>query len=64
MGMRDGFGFSAGLIDYLINFKIATNPIGLLVVGVIFGVIYYFVFMWLIKAQNIPTPGREPEAME
>ncbi len=64
MGMRDGFGFSAGLIDYLINFKIATNPIGLLVVGLVFGVIYYFTFTWLIKAQNIPTPGREPETTE
>jgi PTS system N-acetylglucosamine-specific IIC component len=64
LGMRDGFGFSAGLIDYLINFKIATNPIGLVVVGVIFGVVYFFVFYWLIKALNIPTPGREPEAEE
>ncbi len=64
LGMRDGFGFSAGLIDYVINFKIATNPIGLLVVGLVFGVIYYFVFVWLIKALNIPTPGREPEVEE
>jgi PTS system N-acetylglucosamine-specific IIC component len=64
LGMRDGFGFSAGLIDYVINFKIATNPIGLLGVGVVFGVIYYFVFVWLIKAMNIPTPGREPEVEE
>lgn len=64
LGMRSGFGFSAGLIDYLINFKIATNPIGLLVVGLVFGVIYYFVFVWLIKAQNIPTPGREPDVAE
>lgn len=64
LGMRSGFGFSAGLIDYLINFNIATNPIGLLLVGLVFGVIYYFVFVALIKAQNIPTPGREPEATE
>jgi len=27
-------------------------------------VIYFFVFYWLIKALNIPTPGREPEAEE
>jgi PTS system N-acetylglucosamine-specific IIC component len=64
LGIRDGFGFSAGLIDYVINFKIATQPILLLVVGVIFGVIYFFVFYWLIKALNIPTPGREPEVEE
>lgn len=64
LGLRDGFTFSAGLIDYILNFGIATNPIMLLVVGVIFGVIYYFVFVTLIKALNIPTPGREPEVVE
>ncbi len=64
MGMRHGFGFSAGLIDYLINFSIATNPLGLLVVGLVFGVIYYFVFVALIKAMDIPTPGREPAMTE
>jgi PTS system N-acetylglucosamine-specific IIC component len=64
LGIRDGFGFSAGLIDYLINFKIATQPILLLVIGVVFGVIYYFVFVTVIKAMDIPTPGREPEVTE
>jgi PTS system N-acetylglucosamine-specific IIC component len=57
LGIRDGFTFSAGLIDYIINYGIATKPLLLLVVGVVFGVIYYFVFVALIKAQNIPTPG-------
>jgi N-acetylglucosamine PTS system EIICBA or EIICB component len=61
LGMRDGFGFSAGLVDFVINWNIATNPVGLLVVGLAFGVIYYFVFVALIKAMDIPTPGREPE---
>jgi PTS system N-acetylglucosamine-specific IIC component len=61
LGIRSGFGFSAGLIDLLINWSISTNPILLLVVGVVFGVIYYFVFVALIKAMDIPTPGREPE---
>lgn len=40
LGMRCGFGFSAGLIDYALNFGISSKPIGLLVVGVVFGVIY------------------------
>ena len=64
MGIRSGFGFSAGLTDYLLNFGIATNPVGLLLVGAVFGVVYYVVFVALIKGQDIPTPGREPEAAE
>lgn len=63
-GMRHGFTFSSGLIDYLLNFGIATNPILLLVVGVVFGVVYYFVFVAVIRAMDIPTPGREPEIAE
>lgn len=58
LGMKCGFGFSAGLIDYVLNFGISKNPIGLLVVGLIFGAIYYFVFLFCIKKFNIPTPGR------
>jgi PTS system N-acetylglucosamine-specific IIC component len=62
LGIRDGFTFSAGLIDYLLNFGISSKPLLLLVIGVVFGLIYYFVFTAVIRAQNIPTPGREPEA--
>lgn len=64
LGMRHGFTFSSGLIDYLLNFGIATNPILLLIIGLIFGVIYYFVFVAVIRAMDIPTPGREPEIEE
>ena len=62
LGIRDGFTFSAGIIDYIINFGIAKQPLLLLVVGAVFGVIYYVLFSRLIRALNIPTPGREPEA--
>jgi PTS system N-acetylglucosamine-specific IIC component len=61
LGMRHGFGFSAGLTDYLLNFGIATRPLLLLLIGVIFGVVYYFVFVAFIRARDVPTPGREPE---
>ncbi|KRQ86458.1 PTS system glucose-specific EIICB component [Caloramator mitchellensis] len=61
LGMRCGFGFSAGLIDYVLNYGISSKPIGLLVVGLVFGVIYYFVFYYIIVKQNIPTPGRIEE---
>jgi len=66
LGIRDGFTFSSGFIDYLLNFTNPSThqPILLLVVGVVFGVIYYFVFRWVIVALNVPTPGREPTAVE
>jgi PTS system N-acetylglucosamine-specific IIC component len=64
LGMRDGFSFSAGLIDYLLNYQIATKPIQLMVVGVLFGVLYYVLFVILIKALDIPTPGREPDLVD
>ena len=64
LGIRDGFTFSSGLIDYLLNYNIATQPLLLLVVGVVFAVIYYFSFTYIIQALNVPTPGREPEEAE
>lgn len=61
LGMRCGFGFSAGFIDYVLSFGISAKPIGLLLIGLVFGVIYYFVFVFFIKKFNIPTPGRIEE---
>jgi PTS system N-acetylglucosamine-specific IIC component len=64
LGMRDGFTFSAGAIDFFLNRNIATNPLGLLAVGVVFGVIYFVVFYFTIKLLDIPTPGREPMTID
>jgi PTS system N-acetylglucosamine-specific IIC component len=64
LGLRDGFTFSAGAIDYLLNYNIAKDPIILLIVGLIFGVIYYVSFTFVIRWLDVPTPGREPEAVE
>ncbi|MCY6369119.1 N-acetylglucosamine-specific PTS transporter subunit IIBC [Clostridium ganghwense] len=61
LGMKCGFGFSAGLIDYVLNFGISSKPIGLLVLGLIFGAVYYVIFLFCIKKFNIPTPGRGEE---
>ena len=33
LGMKDGFGFSAGAVDFFLNLGIATNPWGLALVG-------------------------------
>ena len=33
LGVKHGFGFSARLIDYLINFRIATGPVLIIAFG-------------------------------
>ncbi len=49
MDIHHGFGFSAGLIDYIINYKLAKNPILIIPIGVIFGVIYFTISYYTIK---------------
>lgn len=61
LGIKHGFTFSAGAIDYCLNMGLATNGWTLIPVGLIFGVVYYLVFVWAIKAFNLPTPGRIDE---
>ena len=60
LNIHIAFGFSAGLIDYLINFnaKNTTNPLLILVVGVVYAIAYYFIFSFFIKTFNLGTPGR------
>lgn len=58
LGIKDGFGFSAGLTDYLLNFNIAKHPIELVLVGLVFAVIYYFLFVFVITKFDLKTPGR------
>ncbi len=57
-----GFGFSAGLIDYVLNYGIATNPLLLLPVGLVYFAIYYFAFSFVIRRFDLATPGRGAEA--
>jgi PTS system N-acetylglucosamine-specific IIC component len=66
LGVRDGFGFSAGAIDYVLNFRIAEQPVLLILIGFVYAVIYYLLFRWVIIRWNLRTPGREdtPEAAE
>jgi PTS system N-acetylglucosamine-specific IIC component len=54
-----GFTFSAGLIDYVLFFKLATNPLYLLPVGGIFFIIYYVTFDFFIRKYDLPTIGRD-----
>ncbi len=58
LGIRHGFGFSAGFIDYLLNYGIAERPLLLIPVGIVFFLIYYLLFRFIIVKFNLPTPGR------
>ncbi|MFE2939070.1 PTS transporter subunit EIIC [Streptomyces sp. NPDC059255] len=61
LGMKDGFGFSAGAVDFFLNLGIATNPWGLALVGLCFAALYYAIFRFAIVRFNLPTPGRESD---
>jgi N-acetylglucosamine PTS system EIICBA or EIICB component len=64
LGVHLGYTFSAGLIDYLINFKLATRPLLLLPVGIGYFALYYGVFRFTIQWFDLKTPGREaPETV-
>ncbi len=56
-----GFGFSAGLVDLVLSSKLplAVKPFMLVVQGLVFFAIYYFVFTYAINKFNLLTPGRE-----
>ncbi|WP_243762571.1 PTS transporter subunit EIIC [Streptomyces sp. Tu 3180] len=61
LGVKDGFSFSAGLIDYVINWNLATRPWLIVPVGLCFAAVYYAVFRFAIVKFDLRTPGREPE---
>ena len=58
LGIRLGFGFSAGLFDYVLNFGKATRPLLLLIVGPAYALLYYGLFRFVIRRFDLPTPGR------
>ena len=58
LGVKSGFTFSAGAIDYGLSYGIASKPLLLLIIGLIFGVVYYLTFVFFIKKFNLSTPGR------
>ncbi|MBN2653134.1 MAG: PTS transporter subunit EIIC [Spirochaetales bacterium] len=61
-----GFGFSAGLVDFLLSTK---NPLAvkwymLILQGIFFFFLYYFSFTFFIKKFKLKTPGREDSDVE
>ncbi|WP_042681423.1 N-acetylglucosamine-specific PTS transporter subunit IIBC [Anaerosalibacter massiliensis] len=61
LGIRHGFTFSAGAFDFLLNMKLATKGWLLIPIGLVFGLIYYLIFVYVIKKKDLPTPGRVDE---
>ncbi|WP_373737713.1 N-acetylglucosamine-specific PTS transporter subunit IIBC [Jeotgalibaca porci] len=61
-----GFGFSAGLVDYILSFNLplANKPFMLLVQGVVFAALYYFLFRFMITKFNLMTPGRGDDELD
>lgn len=61
-----GFNFSAGFVDWFLSFNapFAQNPLYLLGIGLIVGVIYYVIFRFIITKFNLKTPGREDDENE
>lgn len=60
-----GMTFSGGLIDLflfgILQGNAKTNWIWIVVVGIFYFIIYYFIFRFLIKKLNYKTPGRGEE---
>ena len=61
LGVKLGFGFSAGLFDYVLNFGLSTRPWLLLPVGAVYALLYYTLFRFFIRKLDLATPGRERE---
>ncbi|MDC7715663.1 N-acetylglucosamine-specific PTS transporter subunit IIBC [Vogesella sp. DC21W] len=62
LGVKLGFGFSAGLFDYVLNFGIAQKPLLLIPIGLAYFAVYYVLFTFFIKKFNLMTMGREEVA--
>jgi PTS system N-acetylglucosamine-specific IIC component len=61
LGVKDGFGFSAGFIDFALNWNKADKPWLILLIGAVYAVVYYVLFRVMIRTFNLMTPGRETD---
>ena len=57
--IHHGFSFSAGAIDYFLNYHLSQNGWLIFPLGLAFGLFYYIFFRWAIRRFRLPTPGRE-----
>ncbi|MBU5454452.1 PTS transporter subunit EIIC [Caproiciproducens sp. MSJ-32] len=65
-----GMTFSGGVIDFALfgllpaGAGVPTNWLRLILVGLVYAVVYYFLFSFLIKKFNLKTPGKEEDEAE
>ncbi|CAM2787930.1 PTS glucose transporter subunit IIBC [Vibrio rarus] len=64
LGFVHGTSFSHGLIDFLVLSGNAQKMGLMVVVGLIYAAVYYFVFRAVIIGMNLNTPGREDDTEE
>ncbi|APR37367.1 N-acetylglucosamine-specific PTS transporter subunit IIBC [Paraburkholderia sp. SOS3] len=64
LGIHLGFTFSAGAIDYALNYGLSTKGWEAIPIGLAYAVIYYGLFRFFIRKFNMATPGREPESAD
>lgn len=64
LGIHLGFTFSAGAIDYVLNYGLSTKGWLALPVGAVYALVYYGLFRFFIRKFNMATPGREPAALD
>ncbi|MFC8721001.1 PTS transporter subunit EIIC [Kitasatospora sp. NPDC057198] len=58
LGVHHGFTFSAGAIDYVLNWNLATEPWRIVPIGLCFAAVYYTLFRFVILRFDLKTPGR------
>ncbi|PCE31604.1 N-acetylglucosamine-specific PTS transporter subunit IIBC [Burkholderia ubonensis] len=64
LGVKLGFTFSAGAIDYGLNYGLSTKGWIAIPLGLAYGFAYYGLFRFFIRKFNMATPGREPATAE
>src|SRR6476620_6201618 len=57
LGIKHGFTFSHGLIDYVVLFPKSTHALWLFVLGPIWAGVYFLVFSFFIRKFKLMTPG-------
>jgi PTS system N-acetylglucosamine-specific IIC component len=62
LGIKLGFTFSAGAIDYVLNYGLSTKGWEAIPVGIVYFIVYYGLFRFFIAKFNLATPGRETDA--
>ncbi|WP_044041049.1 N-acetylglucosamine-specific PTS transporter subunit IIBC [Caballeronia insecticola] len=60
LGIHLGFTFSAGAIDYVLNYGLSQRGWMAIPLGLVYGIVYYGLFRFFIRKFNMATPGREP----